>query len=94
MRRLRVKPVLMSPISPTLKESNTMQTRTYSQRPDDDGKINDLKMETAVDGDQVIITVGPIGGPFQSVYLSPLQAEYMGKTLDHMAGCQIDGTAR
>lgn len=59
-----------------------MQTKTYSQRTDKQGKRPDISVEPAVDGSgQVIFTVGPHGGPYQSVYLDSTQATMVAASL-------------
>jgi ribosomal protein S27AE len=64
-----------------------MRSTTYSQRLDKNDKRPDLTVQTSqgLDNDMVIVTVGPIGGPFQTVYLSPAQARAQGAAMIEMA---------
>ena len=64
-----------------------MRSATYSQRLDRNDKRPDLIVQDSqgLDSDMVIVTVGPNGGPFQTVYLTPGQARHMGASFMQMA---------
>ena len=63
-----------------------MRSTTYSQRLDKNDKRPDLTVSTSVNNTfTIIVTVGPLGGPSQSVYLTPTQARGMGEAFLQMA---------
>ena len=64
-----------------------MRSETYSQHLGKDNKRPNLSVQTSqgLDSDMVIVTVGPLGGPFQTVYLTPMQARHMGASMMQMA---------
>jgi hypothetical protein len=64
-----------------------MRSTTYSQHLDKNDKRPDLTVQTSqgLDSDMVIVVIGPLGGPFQHVYLTPMQARHMGASMMQMA---------
>ena len=63
-----------------------MESKTYSQRTDRMGNRPQVSVQTAVDGSgEVIVTVGPHGGPYQTVYLSAEQALMVGASFIQMS---------
>jgi len=68
-----------------------MRTATFSNRLDRNDRRPDIAIETSLNTNEVLVTVGPLGGPFQTVYLTPDQARFLGLTLAHMGDVQDNG---
>lgn len=64
-----------------------MRSTTFSQRLDKNDKRPDITVQDSqgLDHEMVIVTVGPNGGPFQTVYLTPDQARHMGASMTQVA---------